>query len=215
MVKGSSVSGWAGECALSAEQRTQRTLAYDARAYDFVGAAEAYLGFASLSQLHRAPPAPPKETPPALQRAQVQARVARAPTTQERAIARKRFKASAAWDEFLSCYRRFIHEVIVPQWGVDLLYQAVPVLRVVLPGSVAPCKPHCDADYFHDINEVNYWLPLTKVWGSNTLWAESAPGLGDYAPFELSPGQLIRFYGNRCRHFTQASILPPQSWSSA
>ena len=175
----------------------QKTQCYDLNEYNFVAAAEAYIGSTDLARLHTREPLSPAETPPTLQRAQVQAQLARAPDRREKAAARKRFKFSAAWDDFVALYRRFVHEVILEQWGVDLLYQASPVLRVVLPGSVAPCKPHCDADYFHDSNEINYWLPMTKVWGSNTLWSESAPGAADYAPFELEPGQLMRFYGNR------------------
>ena len=38
--------------------------------------------------------------------------------------------------------------------------QSEPVLRVVLHDSVAPCKPHCDADYYHDASELNFWVPL-------------------------------------------------------
>ena len=75
-------------------------------------------------------------------------------------------------------------------------------MRPQLSGSVPPCKPHCDADYFHDANEINYWVPLTRVGGCNSLWSESAPGAGDYAPFEAGPGEAVRFYGNRCRHYT-------------
>ena len=100
-----------------------------------------------------------------------------------------------------------------------VLYQKKPILRVVLPGSVPPSELHCDADYFHDANEINFWVrtsylsllasyilpltsyflhpklcddqvPITPVWGSNSLWAESAAGVGDFAPFEALPGQV-------------------------
>jgi hypothetical protein len=37
---------------------------------------------------------------------------------------------------------------------------------------------------------------------SNTLFAESAPGKGDYRPFNLRPGFGVRFNGHHCRHFT-------------
>jgi hypothetical protein len=206
MVKGSRVEGWAPPCKLDPAALQQQVLSYDTKEIDLVHAAEAYLGgTVPLGQLHKREPTPPAETPPTLQRALVQARLSRAPNRVERATARRLFKASAAWIEFVHLYRQFVHEYVLPRWGCDLLYQATPVLRVVLPGSVAPCQPHCDADYFHDPNEINYWLPLTKVWGSNTLWAESRPGAGDFAPFELEPGQLMRFYGNRCQHFTRAN----------
>jgi hypothetical protein len=79
--------------------------------------------------------------------------------------------------------------------AAPLLYQRKPILRVVMPGSVPPTKRHCDADYYHDANEINFWVPLTRVWGSNTLWSESAPGARDFAPFEARPGEAVRFYG--------------------
>jgi hypothetical protein len=37
---------------------------------------------------------------------------------------------------------------------------------------------HCDADYFHQPHELNFWLPCTPAYGSNTRWLESEPGLG-------------------------------------
>ena len=39
---------------------------------------------------------------------------------------------------------------------------------------------------------------------------ESAPGLGDYAPFELRYGEAALFWGHRCRHY----ILPNGSDTS-
>ena len=29
-----------------------------------------------------------------------------------------------------------------------------------MPGSVPPTKRHCDADYYHDASELNFWVPL-------------------------------------------------------
>ena len=44
------------------------------------------------------------------------------------------------------------------------------------------------------INEINYWMPMTCTFGSNTLWSESQPGKGDFRPFELQPGDLVQFW---------------------
>ena len=72
-----------------------------------------------------------------------------------------------------------------------LLYQRKPILRVVMPAALR--RRRCvDADYFHDANEINFWVPLTSVWGSNSLWSESSPGLGTSLP-SLRAGQAIRF----------------------
>ena len=101
----------------------------------------------------------------------------------------------------------FVHEWVLPQFGDGpLLYQRKPILRVVMPGSVAPTALHCDADYFHSENELNFWVPLVAVDGRNSLYCESAPGAGDYSPFVSSGnGEAVRFYGNRCRHYTTAN----------
>ena len=45
-------------------------------------------------------------------------------------------------------------------------------------------------------------VPLCPVKGANSLWSESAPGRGDYAAFEADAGHAVRFWGNRCRHYT-------------
>ena len=110
---------------------------------------------------------------------------------------------------FLDAYRRFINEVIAPYVGdpAGLVYQAMPTLRVHLPGTGKPLiRKHNDAEYFHQPNEINVWLPLTRTFGSNTLWAESVPGRGDFHPFSLNgAGEVLLFYGNKCMHYTLAN----------
>ena len=67
--------------------------------------------------------------------------------------------------------------------------------------------PHTDAQYFHQPTEVNLWLPLTPAHGSNSLFAESAAGVGDFKPFEclVGAGECVQFYGNGVRHFTKTN----------
>ena len=198
---------WAWPCHLEAKFLEKRVMKYDSTQFDFVGATEAILKHSPLSDLHNAPiiAVEETETAPALRRAQVQAQVGGRITKEERKLARSRawrFDRSTEWRTFMDVYQRFITDWVVPQFGVPLLYQRKPILRCVLPGSVAPTQLHCDADYFHDSNEVNFWVPLTHCSGATSLWSESAPGLGDYADFVAGPGEAVRFYGNRCRHYT-------------
>lgn len=209
--KGSDIlDQWAHPCELSGELLAQRTLRYDAERFEFVRAASALFGLDDgepMGDLHLSPiRATLEDTPPALRRAQIQAQLGPKVTKEERKDARNhavRWDKREEWLAFMEVYRRFIHEWVVPQCGDEpLLYQRKPILRVVMPGSVAPTQMHVDADYFHDANEINFWVPLTSVWGSNSLWSESSPGLGDFAPFVAGPGEAIRFYGNRCRHYT-------------
>ena len=39
-------------------------------------------------------------------------------------------------------------------------------------------------------------VPLTHVYGSNSLWVESAPGLADFQPVEACSGQAQHRYGH-------------------
>ena len=83
-----------------------------------------------------------------------------------------------------------------------LYFQREPTFRVIFPGEQAVGHSHHDAQYGHQAGELNVWVPLTRVWGSNTLWCESAPGRGDFAPFEVEPGELVLFWGNQLEHHT-------------
>ena len=89
---------------------------------------------------------------------------------------------------------------------VPIAYQREPTFRVVLPSGQQLGYPHCDADYHHPPAEINWWLPLTAVSDSNSLHTESLPGAGDFAPVSLRYGQVLRFYGNLCRHYTVPNI---------
>ena len=105
---------------------------------------------------------------------------------------------------FQDMLRRFVRNVVAPMLGCapdDIAFQRFPVLRVGVP-SKKPLNPkHCDAQYHHQAGELNFWMPLTAVWGHNTLHVESVPGRGDYHPLELGWGRVARFWGNRCRHY--------------
>ena len=188
------VDGWAGPCLLSEDQLRQKRLRYDCQRYPFQAAAMAAI-FGKRSLDGSSLPSSPS---PPLHRALVQAhrKPAAAPASAQA------FRQSDEWRAFLKLYDRFVEDWVLPQFECDCLVQCEPVLRAVLPGSVAPCKPHCDADYYHDASELNYWVPVTHVFGANTLWVESAPRAADFAPIEACVGHAIRFYGNRCRHFT-------------
>jgi hypothetical protein len=110
---------------------------------------------------------------------------------------------------FISAFEDFVRDVIAPLAGArfgsgGLRFQCPPTLRIHMPGRAPTIGLHCDSEYDnHEPGEINFWVPFTRVFDSNTLWAESAPGQGDFAPFELSVGEAVRFNGNQCRHFTK------------
>eukprot|EP00913_Durusdinium_trenchii_P029084 g27269.t2 len=64
---------------------------------------------------------------------------------------------------------------------------------------------HCPNLRIHLSGErINWWVPLTPCSGSASLWAESAPGLGDFHAFEVQPGEAVRFYGQLRREVVKA-----------
>jgi hypothetical protein len=86
----------------------------------------------------------------------------------------------------------------------ELLFQVEPNFRCHLAGTGhLLVHKHKDADYFHQPNELNFWVPLTPTFGTNTLWAESTPGAQDFSPFETNgAGEAVQFWGGQCSHYT-------------
>lgn len=79
----------------------------------------------------------------------------------------------------------------------ELVYQAVPSLRCAPPAGVAIGRRHRDRDYGHQPGQVNFWLPLSRVAGDNTLYVEPFGGARQALalPLEGNFGTLHRFYG--------------------
>ncbi|KAH8055154.1 hypothetical protein JL722_8582 [Aureococcus anophagefferens] len=86
-----------------------------------------------------------------------------------------------------------------------LLFQREPSFRCHTPSPRPTGRPHTDADYGHQSAELNVWVPVTRASGANSLYAESAPGEGDYAAFDVDYGDAVFFWGNQCRHYTVAN----------
>ncbi len=84
----------------------------------------------------------------------------------------------------------------------SFLYQKTPSFRIHLPDMMAVSEFHCDTDenYNHPIGEINFIMPLTDMWDTNAVWAESERMKGDYRPMNTNFGQLLKFNGNMCRH---------------
>jgi ectoine hydroxylase-related dioxygenase (phytanoyl-CoA dioxygenase family) len=98
-------------------------------------------------------------------------------------------------------YRDFISEFAARLIGTrQLCYQQVPTFRIHLPDNVAVGEFHRDAEYHHQAGEVNFWLPLTPAWGTNSIWVETAPNSGQYHPVQAQPGEVYVFDGVHLRH---------------
>jgi len=100
-------------------------------------------------------------------------------------------------------YEKFIKDVILDLLGIDeILYQASPTFRIHLPHNQAITKWHydSDADHKHPEGEINFILPVTPAYGTNTVWVESYPGQKDYHPLEMNYGTFVKFNANKCVH---------------
>eukprot|EP00962_Isochrysis_galbana_P053602 scaffold25052_cov110-Isochrysis_galbana.AAC.5 len=119
----------------------------------------------------------------------------------------KLFKRSPLFDDFMALYRELVREWVAPQLGAtELLYQARPIFRVLLPEHLAVGPRHRDAAYHSQPNEINYWLPFTDAHDTNSLQVESEPGAGDFAPITCGYGGVYRFYGNGCEHLNELNL---------
>ena len=84
--------------------------------------------------------------------------------------------------------------------GKDIYYQKIPTFRVHQPGNLAVAAYHKDSEYSHSTKELNFFLPLTDAFGSNTIWVESEEGKGDYSPMDAKYGEAILWNGANLMH---------------
>jgi len=109
-------------------------------------------------------------------------------------------KMRSGWDEFTETYTNFIANFVRPYVDEDIIYQKWPTFRVHLPNNLAVGAWHTDAEFNHPEGEINFILPITRMFESNTVITESEPGLRDFKQVELEPGELFVFNGNKCMH---------------
>lgn len=102
--------------------------------------------------------------------------------------------------EIGAVYRAFIEDVIRPLFDEPIAAQRVPTFRVHLANNVGVGEFHRDRDYQHPSGEVNFLLPLTRAWDTNSIWIESSEGAEDYRSIELQYGQVFCFDGLRLKH---------------
>ena len=111
----------------------------------------------------------------------------------------------AGYETVRPLYDRFLREWLLPRHGEALAVQRVPTFRVHRPGGTAVAEFHRDSDYHHQPATRNYWLPLTRAFGTNSMWIEDEPGADTYAPAVVSPGEVFRFDAVGHRHGNYAN----------
>ena len=118
-------------------------------------------------------------------------------------------KLNDNWTDFYESYDKFIHDEIVPIMDEKFHYQYLPSFRVQLPDeNQAVHTWHCDSDplHKHPKGEINIWLPLTRCYGTNTMWIESEPFKLDFQPLEGDYGNFWTNNGNVCMHGNKPNV---------
>jgi len=116
------------------------------------------------------------------------------------------YQNSPHFAQLKTTYRLFVREVIAPLF-VDkkLIYQTSPTVRISTPNNLAVSEGHRDGDNYHPLYEINFWIPITKVWGTNGMYVETEEYKGDFHDIQADYGQVFRFYGNRCYHYNKVN----------
>jgi hypothetical protein len=129
----------------------------------------------------------------------------------------KMYYKSPLYPNVIKVYNQFINDVIVPIFKEDLIVQKEPSFRIHLPNNSALGKRkdqadteiigmHCDGDYNHPREEINFMITITGQQNTNSCYIESEPMKGDFAPLQIQKGQFVSFYGNQCRHYNKLNI---------
>ena len=104
-----------------------------------------------------------------------------------------------SFDQIFENYCLFVSDVIVDKIGKITSYQSPPSFRFHYCG-LGSSVFHKDRDFGVEEGRLNIWVPLTKVWGDNSLWVESEIGAKDFKPITMHPGQVLVFDGVNLGH---------------
>lgn len=113
--------------------------------------------------------------------------------------------------EFLNMYDLFVKDYIRPRLREPVIYQKIPTFRIHLPNNVAVGEWHKDrkyrnSDWAQKVKEMNYYLPLTRAFASNTVWAESQEDKEDFKPMESDYGEVIEWDASNLTHGNKQNI---------
>ena len=96
-------------------------------------------------------------------------------------------------------YKSFVLDVIDNEIGGITNYQSPPSFRFHYSG-LGSSVFHRDRDFGVEQGRINVWVPLTNVWGNNSLWIEGKEGAEDHQPITMQFGQILLFDGVNISH---------------
>ena len=120
----------------------------------------------------------------------------------------KNIREDSSFDEV---YVDFLNDVIKPRFNEQIVYQKIPTFRVHLPGNIAVGEFHKDKHYRNEewankVQEINYFLPLTKAYGTNTIWTETEEDLGDFKEIRADYGECVEWSASKLTHGNKQNI---------
>lgn len=110
--------------------------------------------------------------------------------------------------EFVRVYTNFVHEFVAPLHDEEIIYQTRPTFRTHFPNNVGVGEFHRDRDYNHSVHEINYLLPLTDMYDTNSVWIESEEGREDFTAPTMKYGDILRFCGANLLHGNKTNETP-------
>ena len=125
---------------------------------------------------------------------------------------------------FNETYYRFLRTVILPKFPKEtrLAVQKTPNIRFSLPNTAAigfdPNDPenivglHCDRNFGHHETEMNFVIPITRMFDTNSIYHEPPELLGsNIDPYQfdnlvLDENQFVQAYFNEIRHCNRINL---------
>jgi hypothetical protein len=122
---------------------------------------------------------------------------------------------------FETVYHTFVRKYIFPLFPEErqLVIQKTPNIRFSFPESAAIGKHekedkkngiighHCDSDFGHHATEMNFIIPITKMFATNSVYYEPYPdsdvAITSYENLVLKPEEFFKAYFNKQRHYNR------------
>lgn len=164
---------------------TKRIVDYQREKFPFRKSVEGILGVTDLEQLHKKEGAPSEIVKPG---------------KDNHTPWHHKFYAGMESQGFLKVYDDFLTQFVRPLIKEPIVVQARPTFRIHWVGNLGVGAFHRDSEYNHPVEELNFWVPVTPAFGTNTIWLESEPDKGDYHPERVNFGQALTFQGGVLVH---------------
>lgn len=108
-------------------------------------------------------------------------------------------------NQMQSTYIEFIKNIIRPLYTEPIAYQKIPTFRLHFPGNIAVGEWHKDKwyrdkEWHEEVCELNFYLPFTNAYKTNTIWVESKEDKKDFKVINAKYGEVIQWDGSNLTH---------------